>query len=51
MATPVFLPEISHGQRSLVAYSPQSLKESDRTEPTMREHAQLSLSGVWGRIL
>ena len=30
--TPVFLPKESHGQRSLVGYSPQSHKESDTTE-------------------
>ena len=36
--TPVFLPGKSHGQRSLVGYSPQSHKESDTTEAT--EHTQ-----------
>ena len=30
--TPVFLPEKSHGQRSLVGYSPWGRKESDATE-------------------
>ena len=30
--TPVFLPEKSHGQRSLMGYSPCSHKESDMTE-------------------
>ena len=30
--TPVFLPVESHGQRSLVGYSPRSHKESDTTE-------------------
>ena len=30
--TPVFLPEESHGQRSLVGYSPQGRKELDTTE-------------------
>ena len=30
--TPVFLPGESHGQRSLVGYSPCSHKESDMTE-------------------
>ena len=30
--TPVFLPEKSHGQRSLVGYSPRSHKQSDMTE-------------------
>ena len=29
--TPVFLPEKSHGQRSLAGYSPQSCKELDTT--------------------
>ena len=32
--TPVFLPRESHGQRSLVGYSPQGHKESDTTEGT-----------------
>ena len=32
--TPVFLPGESHGQRSLVGYSPLSHKESDMTEVT-----------------
>ena len=32
--TPVFLPGESHGQRSLVSYSPWSRKESDTTEHT-----------------
>ena len=31
--TPVFLPGESHGQRSLVGYSPLGCKESDTTEP------------------
>ena len=30
--TPVFLPEESHGQRSLVGYSPPGSKELDTTE-------------------
>ena len=30
--TPVFLPEESHGQKSLVGYSPWGHKESDTTE-------------------
>ena len=30
--TPVFLPGKSHGQRSLVGYSPWGRKESDTTE-------------------
>ena len=32
--TPVFLPGESHGQRSLVGYSPWGCKESDTTEAT-----------------
>ena len=32
--TPVFLPGESHGQRSLVGYSPGGFKESDMTEMT-----------------
>ena len=32
--TPVFMPEVFHEQRSLVGYSPQSLKELDTTEAT-----------------
>ena len=31
-STPVFLPEESHGQRSLVGYSPWGRKELDTTE-------------------
>ena len=30
--SPVFLPEESHGQRSLIGYSPWGRKESDTTE-------------------
>ena len=33
--TPVFLPGESHGQRSLVGYSPWVCKESDTTEATL----------------
>ena len=32
LPTPVFLPGESHGQRSLVGYSPQGLNESETTE-------------------
>ena len=32
--TPVFLPGESHGQKSLVGYSPQGRKESGMTEVT-----------------
>ena len=34
LPTLVFLPGESHGQRSLVGYSPGSCKESDTTEAT-----------------
>ena len=37
--TPVFLPGESHGQRSLVGYSPKGHKESDMTEET--EHVRM----------
>ena len=36
--TPVFLPGESHGQKSLVGYSPWGRKESDTTEAT--EHTR-----------
>ena len=36
--TPVFLPGESHGQRSLVGYSPWGCKESDTTEATSHTH-------------
>ena len=39
--TPVFLPGESHGQRSLVGYSPQGGKESDTTEVTYSSTAQV----------
>ena len=41
--TPVLLPGKSHGQRSLVGYSPWGRKESDTTE---RLHFQFSLSCI-----
>ena len=39
--TPVSLPGESHGQRSLVGYSPWGHKESDMTEALMQESWQL----------
>ena len=39
---PVFLPEKSHGQRSLVGYSPKSCKEVDRTEHEQGEQCSMS---------
>ena len=41
--SPVLLPGKSHGQRSLVGYSPWGLKESDMTE---RLHYHFSLSRI-----
>ena len=35
--TPVFLPEKSHGQRSLVGYSPWGHKELDMTEQLSKQ--------------
>ena len=39
--TPVFLPGISHEQRSLVGYSPWGHKESDTTEATEHTHMHI----------
>ena len=47
-STPVFLPEKSHGWRSLVGYSPCGCKESDTTE---RLHFHFSLSFLQGIFL
>ena len=46
--TPIFLPEKSHGQWSLVGYNPQGLKESDMTEHacTIRNKASVVID-VW----
>ena len=41
--TPVFLPGKSHGQRSLVGYSPRGHKELDATEHT---HTRMSFLGL-----
>ena len=35
--TPIFLPGESHGQKSLVGYSPLDNKESDMTEQLTKE--------------
>ena len=44
LLTPVFLPGESHGQRSLVSYSPWGLKKSDMTELlSMHEVSRQSL--------
>ena len=45
--TPVFLPGESHGQRSLVGYSPRGRKESDTTE---RLHFTLLYYGPMGSV-
>ena len=42
--TPVFLPRKSHGQRSLVGYSPLGCKESDTTE-WLSAHMHLLCAG------
>ena len=42
--TPVFLPGESHGQRSLVGYSPYDHKESDMTEVIYHAHMLWLLS-------
>ena len=39
--TPVLLPEESHGQRTLVGYSPYGCEESDTAEATAGTHAQI----------
>ena len=44
LPTPVFLPKESHGQKSLVGYSPRGHKESDTAE-------QLTLSLSRGAIM
>ena len=43
----IFLPGESHGQRSLVGYSPWGHKETDMTE---RQHAYYLLYGAVKRI-
>ena len=45
LPTPVFLPQESHEQRSLVCFSPWGRRESDRTEATSHpQHRDLSIS-------
>ena len=46
--TPVLLPGESHGQRSLVGYSPRGCKESDRTEHTHTQHGSSMCRGHVG---
>ena len=40
--TPLFLPGESHGQRSLVGYSPKDHKELDTTEATACTHSTMT---------
>ena len=44
--TPVFLPGESHGQKSLVGYSPWDCKESNMTKVT--EHNKLIYTDITG---
>ena len=41
LPTPLFLPRESHGQRSLVGYSPGGCKEMDTAEATEHAHMQM----------
>ena len=45
-SSPVFLPEESHGQRSLVGYHPWGHKELDMTEQITIAHSTQS----WDRV-
>ena len=45
--SPVLLPGESHGQKSLVGYSPQGHKESDTTEATAHVHVQWTVLCKW----
>ena len=50
--TPVFLPGESHGQRSLVCYSPWGLKESDMTEHThTKQNTNAYIDFITGQTL
>ena len=42
--TPVFLPEASHGHRSLTGYSPWGRKESDTTKQLSLTHSKLVIA-------
>ena len=48
--TPVHLPGKSHGQRSLVGYSPQGHKESDTTEQLTSNKARKDTRTGWSCI-
>ena len=45
-STPVFLPGESHGQRSLVGYSPWGRRESDTTEAYIYNISPVQFSSV-----
>ena len=45
--TPVFLPGESHGQRSLVGYSPWGCKEMDTSEATEFTHTDMEARYKW----
>ena len=45
--TPIFSPGESHGQSSLVGYSPWGWKESDKTELTEQQKQQTAVKGSW----
>ena len=45
--TPVFLPGKSHGQRSLVDYSPWGRKESDTTEQVNNKNTSVVKGRAW----
>ena len=50
--SPVFLPEKSHGQRSLASYSQWGHKESDRAEQlSMSTICMIRLTGVSGMLI
>ena len=45
--TPVFLPGESHGQKSLVSYSPWGRKELDTSEVLSTEHIYITQSLIY----
>ena len=46
IVTPVFLPGKSHGQRSLVGYSPWGLKDSDMKEESEKAGLKLNIQNM-----
>ena len=47
LATPIFLPGNSHGQRSLMGYSPWGRKESDMSEQLTHTYYYPDPEGCW----